>query len=166
MKDSVLVLNQDYQAIGICSVERAFVLVYLRKAELVDRLADRVLHSVTKEWVFPSIIRLFDYVRVPFRRVALSRTNIFRRDGYSCVYCGSRQHLTLDHVQPRSCGGRDSWENLVTACQTCNTKKGNRTPEQAEMPMHRNPFRPSYIMYLSNFSGTVHEGWRPYLMQA
>jgi 5-methylcytosine-specific restriction endonuclease McrA len=165
MREKVLVLNQDYQAIGVCSVERAFVLVYLRKAEMVDRLTNKVLHSVRQEFAFPSIIRLFSYVRVPFRRVALSRANIFRRDLFQCVYCGSRQHLTLDHVVPRSHGGRDTWENLVTACQTCNTKKGNRTPEQAEMDMNRKPFRPSYIMYLSNFSEKVHETWRPYLMQ-
>ncbi|MDX2063479.1 MAG: HNH endonuclease [Bacteroidia bacterium] len=165
MREKVLVLNQDYQAIGVCSVERAFVLVYLRKAEMVEKLSNKVLHSVRSEFAFPSIIRLFSYVRVPFRRVALSRANIFRRDGFQCVYCGSKQHLTLDHVVPRSHAGRDTWENLVTACQSCNTKKGNRTPEQAEMEMNRKPFRPSYIMYLSNFSERVHETWRPYLMQ-
>lgn len=165
MREKVLVLNQDYQAIGVCSVERAFVLVYLRKAEMVERLAEKVLHSVTREFAFPSIIRLYDYVRVPFRRVSLSRANIFRRDAFQCVYCSSRQHLTLDHVVPRSVGGRDTWENLVTACQSCNTRKGNRTPEEAGMPMNRHPFRPSYIMYLSNFSERVDEAWRPYLMQ-
>jgi 5-methylcytosine-specific restriction endonuclease McrA len=166
VKDKVLVLNQDYQAISICSAERAFVLVFLRKAELVYELPDRVIRSIRAEWSYPSIIRLYSYVRVPFRRVALSRANVFRRDGYCCAYCGARTNLTLDHVNPRSQGGVDSWENLVTACHSCNTRKGNRTPEQAEMPMRKKPFRPSYIMYLSNFSGRVEDEWRPYLMMA
>jgi 5-methylcytosine-specific restriction endonuclease McrA len=166
MKERVLVLNQDYQAISICTAERAFVLVYLRKAEMVTDFPNRVLRSVSAHHKFPSIIRLYNYVRVPYRRVSLSRTNVFRRDGYQCAYCGTRHDLTIDHIVPRSQGGKDSWENLVTACQDCNTRKGNRTPAEANMKMHRAPFRPSYIMYLSNFTGNVHDDWRPYLMMA
>ncbi len=166
MKDKVLVLNQDYQAISICSPERAFVLVFLRKAELVHELPDRAMRTISSAWSYPSIIRLYSYVRVPYRRVALSRANVFRRDGYQCSYCGCRTNLTLDHVVPRSQGGGDAWENLTTACHECNTRKGNRTPEQADMPMRKKPFRPSYIMYLSNFSGRVEDEWRPYLMMA
>lgn len=164
MKERVLVLNQDYQAISICTAERAFVLVYLRKAEMVKDHDTKHLRSISQVHKFPSIIRLYSYVRVPYRKVALSRANIFRRDGNQCVYCGTGQHLTIDHVKPRSQGGRDTWENLVTACQSCNTQKGSRTPEQAGMQFMRRPFRPSYIMYLSNFSGRVHDTWRPYLM--
>jgi len=164
MGKNVLVLNQDYQAIAICSVERAFVLVYLRKAELVDRLEERNMRTINQQFPFPSIIRLYRYVHVPFRRVALSRTNILKRDGNRCVYCGSRNDLTLDHVVPRSIGGKDSWENLVSACQTCNTKKGNRTPDMCGMEFNQPPFRPSYIMYLTNFAGSVQQSWLPYLM--
>jgi len=166
VKDKVLVLNQDYQAISICSPERAFVLVFLRKAELVHELPQRVMRTISSAWSYPSIIRLYSYVRVPYRRVALSRANVFRRDSYQCCYCGSRTNLTLDHVLPRSHGGGDAWENLITACHECNTRKGNRTPEQANMPLLKKPFRPSYIMYLSNFSGRVEDEWRPYLMMA
>jgi 5-methylcytosine-specific restriction endonuclease McrA len=159
-----LVLNQDYQAVSICTVERAFVLVFLRKAELVHDLPGRALRSPGTDYRFPSIIRLFNYVQVPYRRVALSRANIFRRDGFQCAYCGTRANLTIDHVLPRSHGGRDAWENLITACQSCNTRKGNRLPDDAGMPLLRKPFRPSYIMYLSNFTGKVQLEWRPYLM--
>ncbi len=166
MSQNVLVLNQDYQAIAICSVERAFVLVYLRKAELVLSREDRKVRSISRSFPFPSIIRLYRYVHIPYRKVALSRANIFKRDGNQCVYCGTKNDLTVDHVIPRSMGGKDTWENLVTACQTCNTRKGNRTPEMCGMRFLRPPFRPSYIMYLTNFTGSVLDAWRPYLMMS
>jgi 5-methylcytosine-specific restriction endonuclease McrA len=164
MEDRVLVLNQDYQALSICSVERAFVLVYLQKAELVSYNSRRMLHSVSQAFRFPTIIRLYSYVRMPYKKVSLSRNSIFRRDGFCCLYCGSRHQLSIDHVIPRSRGGNDSWENLATACQKCNAKKGDMTPEEAGMSMRIRPFRPSYIMFLRDFSGNVKEEWRPYLL--
>lgn len=164
MKPRVLVLNQDYQAISVCSVERAFLLVFCRKAEMVEAMPGRALRSAHDLFAYPSIIRLQRYVQLPFRRVSLNRANLFRRDGYQCQYCGSRYDLTIDHVIPRSANGRDTWDNLVTACQTCNTRKGNRTPEQANMPLYRRPARPSFILFLSDGAGTMQEAWRPYLM--
>jgi 5-methylcytosine-specific restriction endonuclease McrA len=164
MKHQVLVLNQDYQALSICSVERAFVLVYLRKAEMVHHNAQLSLKTVTQSFLMPTIIRLYSYVRVPYKKVSLTRTNVFRRDNNRCQYCGSHLQLTLDHVIPRSRGGKDTWENLTTACQPCNTRKGDMTPEEAGLTLARHPFRPSYIMYLRDFSGKVHEEWRPFLL--
>lgn len=164
MASKVLVLNQDYQAISICSPERAFILVFLKKAEMVSNVKARVLRTVGDAYDFPSIIRLHRYVNLPYKKVALSRHNIFKRDGYKCVYCGSRENLTLDHVVPRSRGGRDSWHNLVTACQKCNTYKGDRTPEEADMELANPPYRPSFIMYLRDFAGKVQEEWKPYLL--
>ena len=163
VRESVLVLNQDYQAIGICSVERAFVLVLLKKAELLSDNPKRLLKSIQSDFRFPSIIRLYRYINIPYKRVNLSRHNIFKRDRNRCVYCGSKDALTIDHVLPKSMGGRDSWENLVTACQKCNAKKGNMTPEEAGMDMRHQPFRPSFVMFLSNFAGEVREDWKPYL---
>lgn len=164
MASKVLVLNQDYQAISVCTAERAFILVFLKKAEMICDNRAKVLRSVGKVFKYPSIIRLHRYINLPYKKVALSRQNIFKRDGYNCVYCGAGEHLTLDHVVPRSKGGRDSWHNLVTACQKCNTEKGDRTPEQAEMEMRHKPFRPSFIMYLREFNGKVHDEWKPYLL--
>jgi 5-methylcytosine-specific restriction endonuclease McrA len=164
MASKVLVLNQDYQAVTVCSAERAFVLVLLNKAEMISERAAKVFRSVSKDFGYPSIIRLNRFVNLPFKRVALSRMNIYKRDGQACVYCNAKEHLTLDHVLPRSRGGRDSWDNLVTACQRCNTEKGDRTPEEAEMQMRHKPFRPSFIMYLRDFHGKVLEEWRPYLL--
>lgn len=164
MAAKVLVLNQDFQAISVCSPERAFVLVLLQKAELVSPRQAKSLRSVGKDFQFPSIIRLFRFVQLPYKKVALSRQNIFKRDSFRCVYCGTRDHLTLDHVIPRSRGGRESWHNLVTACQRCNTIKGDRTPQEADMQMTQEPFRPSFIMYLRDFNGKVQDEWRPYLL--
>jgi len=160
----VLVLNNDYQAISICSSERAFILVYARKAELVETFHESFLRTINQTFECPSIIRLRRFVQLPFRRVALTRTNIFKRDDYKCCYCGSNKDLTIDHVVPRSKGGQESWNNLITACTICNTKKGNMTPAEANMPLLHEPFRPSYIMYLTNFNPFVYESWRPYLM--
>lgn len=164
MGSKVLVLNQDYQAISVCSAERAFVLVYLQKAELINDMEARRLHSVKGTFQYPSIIRLYRYVNIPYKKVALSRQNIYKRDGYRCQYCGSKEALTLDHVMPKSRGGRDTWQNLVTACQKCNTYKGDRTPAEAEMQLRMKPYRPSFIMYLRDFSGKVQEEWKPYLL--
>jgi 5-methylcytosine-specific restriction endonuclease McrA len=164
MREKVLVLNQDYQAIGVCSPQRAFVLLWLRKAELLHDYSGQALRSVSRQFKYPSVIRLFEYVRIPFRQVSLSRNNVLRRDGNRCVYCGSNQNLTLDHVVPRSQGGKDTWGNLVAACQECNTLKGNRTPEEAGMLMRHQPFKPSFILFIRDYTGRVNEQWLPYLM--
>lgn len=163
VRDTVLVLNQNYQAIGVCTAERAFILVYMRKAEMLSDVPSRRLKTVRENFKFPSIIRLYRYVQIPYKKVNLSRQNIFKRDRMKCVYCGSKEALTLDHVIPKSLGGRDTWDNLVTACQKCNSKKGNMTPEEAGMELRYMPFRPSFVMFLSNFAGNIREDWKPYL---
>lgn len=160
----VLVLNQSYQAISLCEPNRALVLVLLQKAELVADDSSRKVRTVNREFLYPSVIRVFNYVKVPYKKVALTRHNLFKRDQNRCVYCGGTDKLTLDHVVPRAQGGKTTWNNLVTACYKCNSKKGSLTPEQAGMPMRFSPYRPSFIMYLSQFSGKVDEAWKPYLM--
>lgn len=86
-----------------------------------------------------------------------------KRDRHTCQYCGTKSDLTLDHVLPRSRGGEDSWENLVTACNHCNVKKGNRTPDEASMPLDVEPYRPVHITFFQNLLGGVQEHWKPYL---
>ena len=163
IRNSVLVLNQDYQPVSICSAQRAFVLTFLRKAELLVDNPDLRMRSVSQDFRFPSVIRLYRYIHIPYKKVNLTRQNIFRRDGNRCAYCGSRDSLTIDHVIPKSEGGRDTWYNLITACQGCNSRKGSRTPEQAGMPLKHEPFRPSFVMFLSNFAGNIRDDWKPYL---
>jgi hypothetical protein len=159
----VLILNQDYRALTVCSVQKAFILVYLHKAEMVAEYSGIQLNTISSSYPMPSIIRLHRYVNLPYRGVMLSRQNIFKRDGNRCQYCGSTHDLTLDHVQPRSRGGKSSWENLVTACKSCNSKKGDDTPEEAKMPLTRAPFKPSFLMFLRDYSGPIDENWVPYL---
>lgn len=162
----VLVLNQDYQALAVCSVERALVLVVLHKAEMVEVRAEHLLRSVRSRYPWPSVVRLKRYVRVPYRKVLLTRRNVLRRDGHRCQYCGATDRLTIDHVLPRSRGGPDAWENLVAACVPCNHRKGNKTPDEAGMPLARPPFRPSHVMYMRDFVGMGQDDWKPYLFAA
>jgi 5-methylcytosine-specific restriction endonuclease McrA len=103
---------------------------------------------------------------VPYRRILLSRKNVLRRDGQRCQYCGNRDSLTVDHVYPKSRGGPDTWENLVAACVPCNNRKGNRTPDEANMKLRRRPFRPSHVMFIRDYVGSLEETWKPYLFLA
>ncbi|MEM1127823.1 MAG: HNH endonuclease [Bacteroidota bacterium] len=166
MNGHVLVLNQDYSALTVCSVERAIILVHLHKAELVSALPGRFVRSPSLKVPFPSVVRLRAYVRVPFKRIMLTRKNVLRRDRHRCQYCGSHDELTVDHILPRSRGGRDTWENLVAACTRCNNRKGSRTPAEAGMTLRTKPFRPSYVMFIRDFVGSVDEAWKPYLFLA
>nr|WP_245846122.1 HNH endonuclease [Longibacter salinarum] len=163
MTGHVLVLNQDYSALTVCSVQRAVILMHLQKVHLVEAVPDQYIRSPNLRYPSPSIVRLKQYASVPYKRVMLSRKNIIKRDRSTCQYCGSRDDLTIDHVLPKSRGGRDTWENLVTACVSCNNAKGDRTPEEVGMELDRDPFRPSYVMFIRDFVGSVDDTWKPYL---
>ncbi len=162
MMEKVLVLNADFQAISICSVYRAFSLVYLEKAEVVNKVKNHYIYSINKKYNRPSVIRLLNYINLPYKGVVMNRQNIFRRDTHQCVYCLNTQGLTLDHVIPKSKGGESSWYNLVTACHSCNAKKGDMLPEQVGMKLPYKPFKPSFIMYLRHYSKTA-QNWYPFL---
>jgi 5-methylcytosine-specific restriction endonuclease McrA len=166
MTGHVLVLNRDFSALSTCSVQRAIVLLHLQKAELVESLPDRYVRSTSSRQPWPSIVRLSLYVRIPYRRILLSRKNVLRRDQNTCQYCGSRDQLTIDHVHPKSRGGKDVWENLVAACVPCNNRKGSRTPEEAGIKLARQPFRPSHVMFIRDFVGRLDDTWKPYLFMS
>jgi 5-methylcytosine-specific restriction endonuclease McrA len=163
MGRKVLILNQDYSALSICSVPKAFLLVYLNKAELVAESSAYYLRTVSSVFPMPTVIRLHRYINLPYKGVMMTRQNIFKRDNHRCVYCGTHEDLTLDHVMPKSRGGRTSWENLATACKRCNTRKGDCTPEEASMLMRQRPFKPSFILFMREYSGTTEESWMPFL---
>jgi 5-methylcytosine-specific restriction endonuclease McrA len=158
-----LVLNQDFRPISVCSIQRAFVLVFMKKVEMVTPFNGNKFHTVDNEFSIPAVVRLQQYINVPYRGVELSRLNIFKRDNHACQYCGSDKDLSIDHVLPRSRGGGSSWKNLVAACKPCNSRKGDETPEEANMPLSQPPFKPSYLMFLRDFSGFKYEEWKPYL---
>jgi 5-methylcytosine-specific restriction endonuclease McrA len=111
----------------------------------------------------PAVIKLRNYVNVPYKGVVLTRQNVFKRDGFMCQYCGTRKDLTLDHVVPKARGGKSTWVNLITACKKCNTRKGDYAPEEIGFSLKNFPYRPSYVLFLRDFSGYAHDEWIPYL---
>ncbi len=163
MDSPVLVLNQDYQPLSVCSVQRSVKLLFMEKAEMLHDHPKRKIRTVDDYFSYPSVIRLHRYIKLPYKRIVLSRRNIMKRDNNTCQYCGRRSDLTLDHVMPRSRNGADSWENLVTACNICNVKKGNRTPAEASMELKTEPYRPVHITFFQNLISSVQDDWKPYL---
>lgn len=161
--ENVLVLNQDYTPLTLCSVERAFLLLYLDKADLLSEVKEKSLRSIDRYFPYPSVIRVRRYVQVPYKGVILTRHNVFKRDGFTCQYCGTGSDLTLDHVVPRSKGGKSTWTNLATACKTCNAKKGDFTPEEAGLTLAKKPVKPSYVVFLKSTTKNLREDWLPFL---
>ncbi len=148
----VLVLNHNYEPLSICNVRKAVILLFLGKAELIAACDGKSLHSVSTTMPYPSIVRLCIYVRIPYKKIVLSRKNILRRDGHRCQYCGKTDiSLTVDHIIPKAHGGIESWENLVAACVQCNNKKGDRSPGEAQMTLLRKPIRPNHVMFIQAF---------------
>ena len=137
----VLVLNATYEPINVCTLRRAAVLLLKEKAELLER-REGALHSEHMTMERPDVIRLVSYVRIPreAHRRKITRRAVLARDSWTCQYCGSRKSgLTVDHVIPRSRGGKSVWENIVAACATCNRRKGNRLPREIQMHPRKSP---------------------------
>ena len=147
MNRSVLVLNQNYEPLNICSVRRALVMILDGKAEILETHPE-ALRASTRSFPWPSVIRMMYLIRRPRPRVKLTRREIFIRDGFTCQYCGRQGgDLTIDHINPRSLGGGHSWENLVTACKGCNHRKGGKTLHQSRMILRTVPHEPRAGMY-------------------
>ena len=160
----VLVLNASYEPLNVCSFRRAHVLVYKGKAEVIERL-DQPLRSASGSFIWPHVIRLLHYVRVP-RAIQrkISRRALFARDSWKCAYCGTASgRLTLDHIVPRSKGGESIWENVVTACAPCNLRKGDRTVEQAGMVLRTHPRPPQPVLFIKLAAPRIPQRWGPYL---
>ena len=162
----VLVLNTTYEPINVCTTRRAVVLLLKGRAEVVESTQHEI-RSERSSVCQPAVIRLTTFVKVPRGdRRRLSRRAVLARDGYRCQYCGSTRHLTLDHVVPRSRGGRTSWENVVTSCAPCNMRKGAKLLAEAGMALRRNPRPPSLTDFLVSSPSGVPDGWAPYLEMA
>ena len=162
-----MLLNQSYEPLTICNVKKAIILIFLGKAELVTDNGNKSLRTVSKKYPWPSVIRLSAFIRIPYKKIIITRKNILKRDRHRCAYCGRGDlPLTLDHIIPRSRGGEDNWENLVSACLPCNNKKGDRTPEEAGMQLKIKPYAPNHITFIRNAVGRIDDNWKPYLFQA
>lgn len=139
----VLLLNASYEPLNIVSAPKAVALIWRGVAELIERDGSGVLRSPSYSFDVPSVIRLKHYIDVHARKNrSMSRVRILMRDKFRCQYCGLRGtafELTLDHIMPRSKGGRSVPENLVACCKPCNHRKRDRTPDEARMPLVANP---------------------------
>ena len=159
----VLVLNANYSPLHICSAKRAICLHYLGKIDIIES-SNSILHSPSLQLCVPSVIKLKRIVKYNSMAVILNRKNIFQRDNYTCQYCGkSSGSLTVDHIIPKERGGIDDWKNLVTACLSCNLKKGNHSPESVGLKLQKNPHRPNRIQYFQQFAKNGQKNWKPYL---
>jgi 5-methylcytosine-specific restriction endonuclease McrA len=166
-KIKVLVLNQSYEPLQVCTAKRAIVLLFSGKAQRVED-SDRVISSPSLMMVLPSVIRLNRYIHRPFKyTLAFNKKNILKRDNFTCQYCerNGGERLTIDHVLPKSLGGRTVWENVVSACRGCNLKKGSKTLKEANMELLRAPARPLSPVHLllAAFSVQAAKEWQKYL---
>ena len=160
----VLVLNQNYEPLNVCTVRRAFVLVDRGKAEILEN-GRGYLHTASQLFEMPSVIRLVYLIRRPRPNGRLTRRDVFLRDGFICQYCGKpTKELTLDHVLPRHRDGAHDWENVVAACKGCNHRKAGRTPHEAHMALVRPPYRPKYSFYRTFFPYLEEQAtWRKFI---
>lgn len=165
--NDVLLLNQDYSPLKITSLKRGFKLVFKGKAEVIHYDELKPIITDVKNYVRPTIIRLLRYISLPYRKIPLTRDNIYKRDDYKCIYCNTSRSLTLDHVIPRSKGGNNEWDNLVTCCHSCNVYKGGKSVDEflniTGFKMRHKPYKPNYLQFLSIMNSGMKDEWITYL---
>ena len=182
LSSSVLVLNRSFFPIHVTTLKRAFCMLYSGIARAVDQeyrtfdfeswaqltaaMNDETIGIIGKVVRVPRVIVLTAFDRLPKRHIRFSRINILIRDRHTCQYCGMRlprSQLNLDHVIPRSRGGKTTWDNVVTSCHKCNRKKGGMLAEDAELKLIRKPFRPKVAPFLDASLGPIkYDEWRPF----
>jgi 5-methylcytosine-specific restriction endonuclease McrA len=192
LEASVLVLNRLFMAVRVVRAREAFVLLWKEIAEVVS-VEDETYNTYdfsswaevseyrrkfqpdAHEWIrtvrfdlaVPRVIRLLTYDRVPKTRIRLNRRNLFARDGSRCQYCGRKfktSDLSIDHVVPRSRGGRTEWTNVVCACLSCNVRKGGRTPREAHMRLIKKPRQPRFSPVITIRAGSQkYRSWKQFL---
>lgn len=188
LNQPVLVLNRLWQAVNVCTVRRALVLLFQGHAQAVLSRSDGSFQTFNfTEWRdlslrepheecvatisfkirVPRVILVLVFDHLPKKEVKFTRHNIFERDRNTCQYCGrtfDRKDLNLDHVIPRERGGPTSWENIVCSCVECNTRKGNRTPQEAGMRLIRKPKRPKWRPFVQvNIGLPQHDSWKHFI---
>ena len=181
LSSAVLVLNRSFQPVHVTTAKRALSLLYAGVVRAIDRefqtfdfeswaalgtaAGSELVRTPTRVIAVPRVVVLQMFNRVPRAKVRFSRLNIYARDDDTCQYCGQRRPrhgLNLDHVVPRSQGGRTTWENVVCCCYECNLRKGGRTPAQAGMRLLRAPTRPLWSFRAPGGNIRYRE-WVPYL---
>jgi 5-methylcytosine-specific restriction endonuclease McrA len=185
LRRPTLVLNRNWQPVNVATVARALIMVWNNSARVVDpkdyqlydwgdwtRLVpDRdepFVRAVTQRIRAPEVVTLTSYDRVPSAAVTFSRRNVFKRDRYTCQYCGRQPgtgELTIDHVVPRAQNGESNWTNCVLSCMDCNKRKADRTPEQAGMRLRRTPHRPTWRPLYTDHSVRI-KSWSKFISEA
>ena len=183
LSQPTLVLNRSWAAIATTTARHAIGLVYTGAARAIrpesyethafDSWADLavppgepVIRTVSFEIRVPEVIVLTRYSGMPAQRATFSRRNLYKRDTNTCQYCGGRpgtSELSIDHVVPRSRGGRSSWENCVLACVLCNSRKANRLPPEAGMHLIRRPVAPRWTPIMEVPIARVRQSWRKFV---
>jgi 5-methylcytosine-specific restriction endonuclease McrA len=163
----VLFLDSHWQPLRVEGWQRAITDLFLGKVEVIEYSRDRTIRGVHRDHPLPVVVRVLRRFRRDRIRIRFSRLNVYARDRFTCQFCGRRaptEDLNFDHVVPRRQGGRTTWENIVTSCIECNSRKADRTPEQAGMNLLRQPVKPKFlpsVMAKLEKRG-VPEEWRPY----
>ncbi len=184
-----LILNKRWMPIHTAPVKDAISLVAKGSAKIIDpsdfqthdlfswndvskakaKFEDRMIRSTRMALLPPEVIVLTDYEGLAERSVVFSRRNLFKRDKYTCQYCGVQpgpDSLTIDHIKPKASGGVSSWENCVLACVECNRRKADRTPEEAKMPLRKVPKKPSWKMLAQVSPQDRRESWDQFITRA
>jgi 5-methylcytosine-specific restriction endonuclease McrA len=164
MNQPVLVLNANYEPLNVCDTRRAIGLILTGKAEMVAN-GRGYIRTARSSYPRPSVIRLEHIVHRPRPRVKLTKREIFRRDNYTCQYCGRQAaHLTIDHIIPRHRGGQHRWDNLVTACAACNRHKGGHMLAEVNMRLkHQAVEPPATASYLFGRHAGENYEWQKYI---
>jgi 5-methylcytosine-specific restriction endonuclease McrA len=180
-----LVLNRNWQPVGVMSVSKALVKVSNESARIIDpetfqlyewqdwadlepAEGEAVIRAKDFSIRVPEVIVLRNYDKLPTNSVTFSRRNIFKRDRYTCQFCGRQpgtEELTIDHVTPRAQGGTSTWENCVLACLPCNSRKADRTPAQAKMPLRTEPKRPTWKPIYASRGARI-DSWSKFISEA
>jgi 5-methylcytosine-specific restriction endonuclease McrA len=157
-----LVLNATFEPLCVVPSRRALMLILDEKAEMVHS-TERLYRSERMAVAEPSVVRLSYFVKVPYQaRVSLNRRAVFARDGHRCQYCGASAE-NIDHVIPRSKGGRHVWDNVVASCRPCNARKRDRFLEDSGMRLRRRPAAPHSRTWILVATGAIRADWEPYL---
>ncbi|MEM7126708.1 MAG: HNH endonuclease [Chloroflexota bacterium] len=168
----ILLLNASYEPLTTVSIRRAVALMLRGRVEAVTEETFKI-QGVVENFQIPTVIRLRQYINVPRRGAGWSRRGVLGRDGYCCIYCGihpgeagngrvmRKQDFTIDHLLPRSRGGKNTWGNTACACFACNQRKGGRTPHEAGMALKWEPKMPRATYIVA--SGNVPSEWKVYL---
>jgi 5-methylcytosine-specific restriction endonuclease McrA len=144
----ILVLNYSYEPLQFCTAKRAIIMVLSGRAENIES-DGFIVRSPSVNYPLPAVIRVLNMVRRKRKRgISFSKKNILRRDNFTCQYCGNSSNiLTVDHIRPKSRGGKTSWTNIVVACKPCNLKKGNRNLQDTGMRLRKTPSKPDYLFF-------------------